>query len=68
MKVVRVRCHSGGFTQRLGGSDVNGGLSTFGDLETAVAEEEGLADDGEAEVFEGLAGDEEVGDAVFVFQ
>lgn len=43
-------------------------MPAFGDLQTALAEEEGFTDDSEAEVFEGFSGDEEVGDSVFVFE
>lgn len=50
------------------GNNVNGGLFAFGDLEAAVGEEEGLGGDGEAVLVEGFSGDEEVGDAVFVFE
>lgn len=47
--------------------DVEGGFAVFGDLEAALDEEEGLAEDGEAVLVEGAAGDEEVGDAELVF-
>ena len=43
-------------------------MSAFGDLQTSLAEEERFTNDGEAEVFEDFAGDEEVGDSVFVFE
>ena len=48
--------------------DVDGGLVAFGDLEPAMTEEEGLGGDGELVLLEGVAGDEEVGDAGFVFE
>ena len=43
-------------------------MFAFCDLEAAADEEEGFAGDGEAVLVEGFSGDEEVGDAVFVFE
>ena len=50
------------------GVGVDGGLSAFGDLEAAFDEEEGLGGDEELVLVEGIAGDEEVGDAGFVLE
>jgi hypothetical protein len=44
--------------------DEDGGLVAFGDLEAAVAEQEWLCGDGQLVLVEGVAGDEEVGDAL----
>ena len=43
-------------------------MFAFRDLEATTDEEEGFAGDGEAVLVKGLSGDEEVGDAVFVFE
>lgn len=48
--------------------DENSGFAVFGDLEAALDEEKVFADDGEAVLVEGFAGDEEVGDTEFVFE
>lgn len=47
---------------------IDGGLATFGDLEATFDEEEGLGGDEELVLMEGVAWDEEVGDAGFVFE
>lgn len=54
--------------ERMEGGGVDGRLAAFGDLEAAFDEEEGLGGDEEFVLVEGVAGDEEVGDAGFVFE
>ena len=51
---------------KMGG--VNGGLTAFGNLQTTFDEQERLGGDEELVLVEGVARDEEVGDAGFVFE
>ena len=60
-----ISCNAG---EGLDGVGVDGGLAAFGDLEAAFDEEEGLGGDEQLVLVEGVAGDEEVGDAGFVFE
>ena len=68
MKVVGAGVEGGGKGEWFDGSGVDGGLATFGDLQASVAEQEAFGGDGEAMLLEGVAGNEEVGDAGFVFE
>ncbi len=68
VEVVGAGGEGGGEGEGVEGGGVEGGLSAFGDLEAAVAEEEAFGGDGEAVALEGVAGDEEVGDAGFVLE
>ncbi len=68
MEVVGTGVEGGGEGEGLDGGGVEGGLAAFGDLEAAAAEEKSFGGDGEAVLLEGVAGDEEVGDAGFVFE
>ena len=52
--------------RKMGG--VNGGLTAFGNLQTTFDEQERLGGDEELVLVEGVARDEEVGDAGFVFE
>lgn len=52
----------GGGRERLEEGDEDGGLISFGALETAVGEEIGMGGDEETEMLEGGFGNEEIGD------
>ena len=54
--------------ERLYRSDIDRRLSAFRDLHATTGEEEGLARDDELELMKGLSRDEEIGDAVFIFE
>lgn len=68
MEVVTGGIEDGGEREGFEGGGVEGGLAALRDLETPVGEEEARAGDGVAVELEGVAGDEEVGDAGFIFQ
>ena len=68
MEVVGARVEIGGEAEGLEAGGVDGGLAALGDLDAPVAEEEGFGGDEEAMGLEGVAGDEEVGDAGLVLK
>lgn len=69
MKVMRTGGVVGGDAgEGMEAGGVDGRLAAFGDLESAFDEEEGFGGDEELILVEGVAGDEEVGDAGFVLE
>jgi hypothetical protein len=68
MEVVACGVEFGGEGKRFHGSGVEGMRVPFAYLDAAVAEEKLLGGNDEAVLMEGIAGDEEVGDAGFVFE
>jgi len=68
MEVVACGSEFGGEGKRFNGSGVEGVRVPFAYLDATVAEEELLSGNDEAVLMEGVAGDEEVGDAGFVFE
>ena len=68
VKVVRDGGEVARDAQRLKRGDVDRGLPTLGDLQATLNEKKGFTHDYEFVCVEGLAWDEEIGDAVFVLQ
>ena len=68
VKIVAGDVEIDGELQGFDGGGVEGAGVAFADLHATVAEEEGLGGDDEAVLVEGVARNEEVGDAGLVFK